>query len=61
MTTTTDLKWGIFDIQDVRQDLEDHEALILLDYIKANYQCKDGIPLETIRTVANDFYPESKL
>jgi hypothetical protein len=55
------LDWGIFDIQDVRQDLPDHQALIVLDYIKANYDYKNGMTDAAIRTAANELYPESKL
>ena len=55
------LGWGIFDIQDVRQDLADHQALIVLDYIKANYEYKNGITDAAIRTAANELYPERKL
>jgi len=47
------LEWGIFDIQDVRQDLPDHQALIVLDYIKANYDYKNGITDDIIRTAAH--------
>jgi hypothetical protein len=54
------LDWGIFDIQDVRQDLPDHQALIVLDYMKANYDCKGGVTNAIIRTAANELYPERK-
>ena len=60
MTELKTLGWGIFDIQDVRQDLADHQALIVLDYIKANYEYKNGITDAAIRTAANELYPESK-
>ena len=61
MTELKTLGCGIFDIQDVRQDLADHQALIVLDYIKANYEYKNGITDAAIRTAANELYPESKL
>jgi len=54
------LDWGIFDIQNVRQDLPDHQALIVLDYIKANYDYKNGMTDAAILTAANELYPESR-
>ena len=34
------LNWGILDIQEVRQDLDDKQALMVLYYIKGNYKRK---------------------
>jgi hypothetical protein len=53
------LDWGIFDIQEVRQDLDDKQALMVLYYIKGNY--KRAVTEQVIRTMANELYPESKL
>jgi len=55
------LEWGIFDIQDVRQDLTDNQAMNVLVYIKAWHDYKSGITEEIIRTAAHELYPESKL
>jgi hypothetical protein len=52
------LDWGIFDIQEVRQDLDDKQALMVLYYIKGNY--KRAVTEQVIRTMANELYPESK-
>ena len=59
MTEFKPLDWGIFDIQQVRQDLDDKQALMVLYYIKGNY--KRGVTEQVIRTMANELYPESKL
>jgi hypothetical protein len=58
MTEIKPLDWGIFDIQDVRQDLDDKQALMVLYYIKGNY--KRAVTEQVIRTMANELYPESK-
>ena len=59
MNDVLDLAWGIFDIQEVRQDLDDKQALMVLYYIKGNY--KRGVTEQVIRTMANELFPESKL
>jgi hypothetical protein len=58
MTEIKPLNWGILDIQEVRQDLDDKQALMVLYYIKGNY--KRGVTEQVIRTMANELYPESK-
>lgn len=59
MNDVLDLSWGIFDIQKVRQDLDDEQALKVLYYIKGNYQ--RAVTEQVIRTMANELFPESKL
>ena len=60
MTELKPLDWGIFDIQEVRQDLTDHQALNVLVYIKTWEDYKNGLTDEAIRTIANELYPERK-
>jgi hypothetical protein len=60
MTELKTLDWGIFDIQEVRQDLEDHQAMNVLVYIKTWEDYKNGLTDEAIRTIANELYPERK-
>lgn len=55
------LDWGIFDIQEVRQDLSDTQAMNVLVYVKAWHDYKNGILENIIRTAAHELYPESKL
>ena len=54
------LAWGILDIQAVRQDLTNEQAMSVLVYLKAWHDYKNGITDATIRTAANELYPESK-
>lgn len=60
MTESRNLGFGIFDIQEVRQDLDDHQAMNVLVYIKTWLDYKNGLSDELIREVANEFYPERK-
>lgn len=60
MSELIDLKWGIFDIQYVRQDLTDEQAMSVLVYLKAWHDYKNGVTDATIRTAANELFPESK-
>jgi hypothetical protein len=48
MSELIDLKWGIFDIQYVRQDLTDEQAMSVLVYLKACHDYKNGIADATI-------------
>lgn len=60
MSELKTLAWGILDIQDVRQDLTNEQAMSVLVYLKACHDYKNGITDATIRTAANELYPESK-
>lgn len=61
MNQIKSLDWGIFDIQEVRQDLTDNQAMNVLVYVKAWHDYKNGISENIIRTAAHELYPESKL
>jgi len=60
MSELKTLAWGILDIQAVRQDLTNEQAMSVLVYLKAWHDYKNGITDATIRTAANELYPESK-
>jgi hypothetical protein len=60
MTELRTLGFGILDIQEVRQDLEDWQAMNVLIYIKTWLDYKNGLTDEEIQEVANELYPESK-
>ena len=60
MSELKTLAWGILDIQDVRQDLTNEQAMSVLVYLKACHDYKNGITDATIRTAANELYQESK-
>jgi len=60
MTDLKDLGFGIFDILEVRQDLEDWQAMNVLVYIKTWLDYKNGLTDEAIREVADELYPERK-
>jgi hypothetical protein len=60
MSELIDLKWGIFDIQYVRQDLTDEQAMSVLVYLKASHDYKNGVTDATIRTAAHELFPKSK-
>lgn len=60
MTELRTLDFGTLDIQEVRQDLTDHQALNVLVYIKTWEDYKNGLTDEAIRTIANELYPERK-
>ena len=60
MSELKTLAWGILDIQAVRQDLTDEQAMSVLVYLKAWHDYKNGITDATIRTAANELFPESK-
>jgi hypothetical protein len=61
MTELRTLGFGIIDIQEVRQDLTDDQAMDVLMHLKTWEDYPNGLTDEFIRTTANDFYPESKL
>ena len=60
MSELKTLAWGILDIQAVRQDLTNEQAMSVLVYLKAWHDYKNGITDATIRTAANELFPESK-
>ena len=60
MTELRTLDFGIFDIQEVRQDLTDDQAMDVLIFLKTWEDYPNGLTDEVIRTTANDLYPESK-
>ena len=59
MSELIDLKWGIFDIQYVRQDLTNEQAMSVLVYLKAWHDYKNGITDATIRTAANELFQKA--
>jgi hypothetical protein len=60
MTELRTLSFGIIDIQEVRQDLTDDQAMDVLMHLKTWEDYPNGLTDEFIRTTANDFYTESK-
>ena len=60
MTELRTLSFGIFDIQEVRQDLTDDQAMDVLMHLKTWEDYPNGLTDEFIRTTANELYPESK-
>ncbi len=49
--------WHIEDVQDVRPDLTDEHASIVLQHLKKNHDANVGINWDTIEIVADILFP----
>jgi hypothetical protein len=55
------IEWCIDDVKDVREDLDDDQAMEVLEYVKDNHDATIGVSWETLQSAADLLYPEELL
>lgn len=55
------IEWCVDDVQDVRPDLDDDQALEVLEFVKDNHDATIGVTWETLQYAADLLYPEESL
>ena len=55
------IEWCIDDVKDVREDLDDDQAMEVLEFVKDKHDANLGITWETLQYAANHLYPEEVL
>ena len=55
------IEWCVDDVKDVRPDLDDDQALEVLEFVKDNHDATIGVTWDTIQYAADLLYPEESL
>ena len=55
------IEWCIDDVKDVREDLDDDQAMEVLEFVKDKHDANLGITWETLQYAADHLYPEEVL
>lgn len=55
------IEWCVDDVKDVRPDLDDDQALEVLEFVKDNHDATIGVTWETLQYAADLLYPEESL
>ena len=55
------IEWCIEDVKDVREDLDDDQAMEVLEYVKDRHDATMGITWETLQYAADHLFPEEVL
>ena len=55
------IEWCIDDVKDVREDLDDDQAMEVLEYVKDKHDANLGITWETLQYAADHLFPEEVL
>ena len=58
--TSIAIDWFIEDVQSVREDLTDEQALVVLRAVEDRHNAEIGINWDYIEAVADDIYPEGE-
>ena len=53
--------WSIDDVKDVRPDLDDEQAMEVLEFVKDKHDATIGITWDTLEYAADHIYPEEVL
>ena len=51
--------WSIEDVQAIREDLSDEQAMKVLHEVKRKHDCDEGVHWDTLRYWADELYPNS--
>ena len=57
---TISIVWSIEDVQAVREDLTDKQAVKVLKALKENHNAEVGINWDVIEVTADDLFPEGE-
>lgn len=55
------IEWCIDDVKDVREDLDDEQAMEVLEFVKDRHDATLGITWRTLEYAADYLYPEEVL
>lgn len=55
------IEWCIDDVKDIREDLDDEQAMEVLEYVKDNHDATIGVSWETLQSAADHLFPEEVL
>jgi hypothetical protein len=55
------IEWCIDDVKDVREDLDDDQAMEVLEFVKDKHDATLGITWDTLEYAADYLYPEEVL
>jgi hypothetical protein len=55
------IEWCIDDVKDIREDLDDDQAMEVLEFVKDKHDANLGITWETLQYAADHLYPEEVL
>ena len=55
------IEWYIDDVKDVREDLDDEQAMEVLEFVKDKHDATLGITWDTLEYAADYLYPEEVL
>ena len=53
--------WSIDDVKEVREDLDDEQAMEVLEFVKDKHDATLGITWDTLQYAADHLYPEEVL
>lgn len=55
------IEWCIDDVKEVREDLDDEQAMEVLEFVKDKHDATMGITWDTLEYAADHLYPEEVL
>jgi hypothetical protein len=55
------IEWCIDDVKDVREDLDDEQAMEVLEFVKDKHDANLGVTWETLQYAADHLFPEEVL
>lgn len=55
------IEWCIDDVKEVREDLDDEQAMEVLEFVKDKHDATLGITWDTLEYAADHLYPEEVL
>ncbi len=58
LVTSIAVKWGLEDVQSIREDLSDEQASAVLQAADRCHNAEVGINWDVLRTIADDLFPE---